>query len=237
MHLAAPVRRITVGRRPESRPESAIALTPSRSAQARHGDGRLAPAGGRPRRRRPRGSFDLDFHTIPCHGDRALVERHCVPKRSRHRKGVLAFLVRDAGTRGFAWANATVARDARNDGVLRFVEAWKARTGRSPAELVFDSRLTTYANLARLDAMGIGFLTLHRRSARLVDALPAEPPERRRRVTLTNIARRFRTPRVPEQTVRLGDCPDPVRQITVRDLGHDSRRRWSPTRPSPRRAT
>ena len=167
------------------------------------------------------GSFDLDFHTIPHHGDGAPVERHCVSKRSRRQKGVLAFLVRDAGTRGFAWANATVAKDARNDGVLRFVEAWKARTGRPPAELVFDSRLTTYANLARLDAMGIGFLTPRRRSARPVDALLAEPPERWRRVTLTNIARRFRTPRILERTVRLGDYPDPVRQIAVRDLGHD----------------
>ena len=129
--------------------------------------------------------------------------------------------MRDAGTRGFAWANATVAKDAQNDEVLRFVEAWKARTGQLPAEPVFDGRLTTYANLARLDAMGIGFLTLRRRSARLVDALLAEPPEKWRRVTLTNVARRFRTPRILEQTVRLGDCPDPVRQIAVRDLGHD----------------
>ena len=167
------------------------------------------------------GSFDLDFHTIPYHGDEALIEKHYVSKRSRRQKGVLAFLVRDAGTRSCAWANATVARDAQNDEVLRFVEAWKARTGQLPAELVFDSRLTTYANLARLDAMGIGFLTLRRRSARLVDALLAEPPEKWRRVSLTNVARRFRTPRILEQTVRLGDCPDPVRQIAVRDLGHD----------------
>ena len=34
-------------------------------------------------------------------------------------------------------------------------------------------------------------------------------------------ARRFRTPRILEETVRLGDCPDPIRQIAVRDLGHD----------------
>ena len=107
------------------------------------------------------------------------------------------------------------------DRVLEASASSVARSGQLPAELVFDSRLTTYANLARLDAMGIGFLTLRRRSARLVDALLAEPPEKWRRVTLTNVARRFRTPRILEQTVRLGDCPDPVRQIAVRDLGHD----------------
>ncbi len=167
------------------------------------------------------GSFDLDFHTIPYHGDEALIEKHCVSKRSRRQKGVLAFLARNAGTRSFAWANAAVTKDAQNDEILRFVEAWERRTGQLPAELVFDSRLTTCANLARLDAMGIDFLTLRRRSARLVSALLAEPPERWRRVSLTNIARRFRTPRILEQMVRIRDCPDPVRQIAVRDLGHD----------------
>jgi hypothetical protein len=39
----------------------------------------------------PRGaSFDLDFHTIPFHGEDALMEKHYVSKRSRRQKGVLA---------------------------------------------------------------------------------------------------------------------------------------------------
>src|SRR5215471_1592821 len=40
-------------------------------------------------------SFDLDFHTIPFHGDDALVEKHYVSKRSRRQKGMLAFLAQD----------------------------------------------------------------------------------------------------------------------------------------------
>ena len=61
-----------------------------------------------------------------------------------------------------AWANAAVAKGVQNDEVLWFVEAWKQRTRQLPAKLVFDSRLTTYANLARLDATGIAFRTLRR---------------------------------------------------------------------------
>jgi hypothetical protein len=41
-------------------------------------------------------SFDLDFHTIPFHGEDALVEKHYVSKRSRSQKGLLAFLAQDA---------------------------------------------------------------------------------------------------------------------------------------------
>ena len=46
-------------------------------------------------------SFNLDFHTIPFHGEDALVEKHYVTKRSRRQKGILVFLVEDAEKRVF----------------------------------------------------------------------------------------------------------------------------------------
>ncbi len=75
-------------------------------------------------------SFDLDFHTIPFHGDDALVEKHYVSKRSRQQKGMLAFLAQDADTRVFCYANAELRKDQQDDEILRFVEFWKQRTGR-----------------------------------------------------------------------------------------------------------
>ena len=56
-------------------------------------------------------SFDLDFHTIPFHGEDALVEKHYVSKRSRRQKGVLAFLAQDADTRVFCYANGELRKD------------------------------------------------------------------------------------------------------------------------------
>ena len=44
-------------------------------------------------------SFALDCHTIPFHGEDALVQKHYVSKRSRRQKGMLAFLAHDADTR------------------------------------------------------------------------------------------------------------------------------------------
>ncbi len=166
-------------------------------------------------------SFDLDFHTIPYHGDDALIEKHYVSKRSRRQKGVLTFLARDADARVFAYAGAGLRKSRQNDEVLRFAEAWRARTGAPPAELVFDSRLTTYANLARLDAMGIAFLTLRRRTARMVASLLAEPPEAWRRITLTNVGRIYRRPRILERRLRIKDYPGEIRQIAIADLGHE----------------
>lgn len=166
-------------------------------------------------------SFDLDFHAIPYHGDEALLEKHYVSKRSRRQKAVLCFLARDAEQRTFAWASARPSKASANDEVLHFADAWKARSGSLPAELVFDSRLTTYANLAELDRRGIAFLTLRRRSAKMVEQLLGQPPQSWKKVTLSNVGRRYRTPRILDQQVRIKDYPRPIRQIAIRDLGHD----------------
>ena len=166
-------------------------------------------------------SFDLDFHTIPFHGEDALVEKHYVSKRSRRQKGILAFLAQDAGKRVFCYANAELDKARQNDEILRFVEYWQQRTGRLPEELVFDSRLTTYPNLNRLNALGIPFITLRRRSAKLLREINATPASAWRRIELKNIARAYRTPRVLDQKIRLDGYDGPIRQLTVTDLGHE----------------
>ncbi len=167
------------------------------------------------------GSFDLDFHTIPHHGDEALMEKHFVSKRSRRQRGILAFVARDDQARVFCYANAKVRKANQADEILRFAEYWRRHTGQWPRELVFDSKLTTYANLAVLQARGIGFITLRRRTAKLIDAIHAIPTEQWRRLTLTNIGRAYRTPRVLEQRVRLRGYPGDLRQLAIMDLGHE----------------
>jgi hypothetical protein len=166
-------------------------------------------------------SFDLDFHTIPFHGADALVEKHYVSKRSRSQKGILAFLAQDAETRVFCYANAELRKDQRDDEILRFVDFWKRRTGRRPQELIFDSQLTTYAKLNELNRMGIDFITLRRRSAKLLAAIARAPISAWRRVELENVARAYRTPRVLDRQITLTDYEGPLRQLTIAELGHE----------------
>lgn len=166
-------------------------------------------------------SFDLDFHTIPYHGDDALVEKHYVSKRSRRQKGMLAFLAQDADTRVFCYANGQLRKPAQNDEILHFVEFWKARTGHLPEELVFDSKLTTYANLNRLNELGVAFITLRRRSTKMLEAIRQVPTSAWRRIELAGIARAYRTPKILDETIRLTGYQGPLRQLTVTDLGHE----------------
>src|SRR4029453_17405818 len=110
------------------------------------------------------------------------IEKHYVSKRSRRQRGMLAFLAQDAGTRVFCYANGQVPKAAQNDEILRFVRFWKQRTGRYPEELIFDSKLTTYANLDELNRLGVHFITLRRRTARLMNEIRGTPPSAWRRI-------------------------------------------------------
>lgn len=166
-------------------------------------------------------SFDLDFHTIPFHGEDALVEKHYVSKRSRRQKGVLAFLAQDADRRVFCYANADLRKDQQNDEILQFVSFWKQRTGRLPEELIFDSRLTTYGNLNRLNEQGIDFITLRRRSATMLREIAAQPASAWRRIELEAVSRAYRTPRILDQKIALPDYEGPIRQLVVTELGHE----------------
>jgi len=166
-------------------------------------------------------SFDLDFHTIPFHGEDALVEKHYVSKRSRQQKGILAFLAQDAETRVFCYANAELRKDQRDDEILRFVAFWKQRTGSLPKELIFDSKLTTYAKLSELNRMGIPFITLRRRSQKLLAELGRTPPSAWRRVELEGVSRIYRTPRVLDRPIAPKGYEGPIRQLTITDLGHE----------------
>jgi hypothetical protein len=168
------------------------------------------------------GSLDLDFHTVPAHTDKEPLQSHYVTRRSHRQQGVLMFLARDAQERVLCYSNAAVSKEQQADEILRFVDFWKAQTGQMPAELVFDSGLTTHPNLRRLDEQGIHFLTLRRRTRSMLAAIYAQPAAAWRRVTLRSLSRTYRTPRVLDERVQLkGYGEQPIRQLSVIDLGHE----------------
>ena len=166
-------------------------------------------------------SFDLDFHTIAFHGEEALMEKHYVSKRSRRQKGILAFLAQDAEKRVFCYANGQLRKDEQNEEVLRFVQFWKERTGKLPEELIFDSKLTTYVHLNRLNQMGIAFITIRRRSAKMLQKIYQEPVSAWRRIELQGVSRTYKTPRILDSRIDLPGYQGPIRQVVVDELGHE----------------
>lgn len=168
----------------------------------------------------PRGDdFDLDFHTIPSYYTHSVRGKRHVSKRSRRQRGVLAFLARDVAASAFTYVNATGSKQEQAAEILGFAAACQQRNGAYPSLLVFDSTLTTFANLAALHALGIGFLTLRRRTKRVLAEVRTAPVDDWQSVRLTNPERGFRRPRALDQCLDLPGYPQPIRQIAVYSIG------------------
>lgn len=164
-------------------------------------------------------SFNLDFHSVPYYGEDPLVESHYVSMRSRSQPSVLAFLAQDEQSQSFCYSNADVRQGEQGNEIFAFIAFWKQAHRRLPKELVFDSKLTTQANLARLDQMGIAFITLRQRRPKVLQEVYSLPRSAWRRVELDVLTREYRTPRVYEQRIKLEGRT--FRQIFVLDLGHE----------------
>src|SRR6266704_3966057 len=164
-------------------------------------------------------SFNLDFHSVPYYGEHPAIERHYVSMRSRRQPSVLVFLAQDAGSQVFCYSNADLRKGEEAQEVFQFVAFWKRTHGELPRHLVFDSKLTTQRGLPRLDKMDIPFITLRRRSRKLLEQVYGLPPSAWRTIELDVPTRKYRTPRVYEQSVAMAGRR--FRQMFIQDLGHE----------------
>jgi transposase len=167
----------------------------------------------------PGNSLNLDFHSVPYFGEHPLVQSHYLPRRSRRQPSILTFLAQDADSLVFCYSNADIRKGEEAQEIFRFIEFWTRQHGSPPQHLVFDSKLTTYDGLDRLDEAQITFITLRRRSPGLLAEIAQLPPSAWRQITLDLPQRKYRTPRVFEQKVQ--PRKRSYRQFFIKDLGHD----------------
>lgn len=166
-------------------------------------------------------SINLDFQSLPYFGEEDVVEKHYVSMRSRRQKSILVFFAQDKKSKIFCYSNADLRKGEEADEIFCFIDFWRKQTGKIPPHLVFDSKLTTYKNLSKLNEMKITFITLRRRTPKLLQEVANTPYSAWRKIELRNVARKFRTPKVIDKKVNLNDYRGNIRQVMVKDLGHD----------------
>jgi transposase-like protein len=167
------------------------------------------------------GDLDLDFHAIMHWGEDVALEKHYLPRRSQRTRSVLTFFAQDAATDTLVYANADLTKATQAGEALAFAEHWQALTGRWPALLVMDQKVTTQPVLAELNARGIGFLTLRMRSPALTRHIEQLPAAAWRTVRLDRDGA-YRRPKVVDEQATLSAYPHPVRQLIVTGLGRDT---------------
>jgi transposase-like protein len=168
------------------------------------------------------GIFDLDFHAVMHWGHDPVLERHYVPTRSQRARSVLTFFAQDSGTHNLVYANADLSKASQAREVIAFCDHWKQASGKDPAMLVMDQKVTTQAVLGELDARGVKFLTLRMRSPALTRHISGLAAKDFKTIALDRAGPHNR-PKVHEDpAVKLTSYPGTVRQLVVTGLGRDT---------------
>lgn len=163
--------------------------------------------------------INLDFHTVPHFGDESVLEKHWAGARNKVMKGALTLFAQDADSKLIVYTAADIQRQEADSQVLDFLAFWKTINHRSFPTLVFDSKFTSYENLAELDIMGVNFITLRRRGKNLIKQ--AEELEPWKRVQIPHAKRKYANPLVHDSLISLRGYPGSIRQVVMRDNGHE----------------
>lgn len=166
-------------------------------------------------------TFSLDFHPIPYRGEQEALETHYIPLAGKAQASVLSFFALEQESRVLCYANANLTRVEQPGEVMRFVEFWKELTGSDPSWLYFDSKVTTYAELDRLNQRGIDFITIRRRGESVVKRLRGLPASAWSQATIATPKRCHQKIRYIDERVRLHDYEGRIRQVAVDGLGNE----------------
>jgi len=166
------------------------------------------------------GQVNMDFTAIPHWGDASVLENNWSGKYGKRLKSVLSVLCQDPDTGIFSYSDAAVRHRNEVDCVLEFVDFWK-EGGRKPSCLIFDSKFTTYENLEKLDRDKIRFITLRRRSKKLLAELHDIPDEEWSNVKVEGPSRKHKRLKIHESEILLDKTTRYFRQIIVSGNGHE----------------
>jgi len=163
--------------------------------------------------------INLDFHSIPHYGEESTLENHWVPMRGKAMKSVLSFFAQDLDTTYLCYSNGDLKKEEEADEILAFVSFYKKATGQKPQCLIFDSKLTTYAHLDRLNQQGIRFITLQRRGKKILASLEAISAWQSIRLDIPS--RKHQLLKIHDGETRLVGYTGALRQIIVTGTGRE----------------
>lgn len=166
-------------------------------------------------------TINLDFHTIQHYGDESTLEKHWSGARNKCVKGVLTLIAQDGDSRCQLYVDTDIKRSEASDKILEFVQFWKKIRGKFKHTLVFDSKLTNYASLEKLNQEGVKFITLRRRGKKLVNDANAIPGHEWKSIQLNAPRRKYQKLQVHDSTISLKEYGDDLRQVIMKGNGRE----------------
>ena len=160
---------------------------------------------------------NIDFTTIPYWGDDSHLENNWSGTRNKALASISAVLAQDPDSGIITYGDTNIRHKQQSDVAVEFLDFYNSNGIGNIKYLVFDSKFTTYANLAKL-AEDIKFLTIRRRGKKIVEELEKRPPSSWKKVRVTMANGKGRNLRVNDEKIFLKDYGDELRQIAI--TGH-----------------
>jgi transposase len=155
---------------------------------------------------------NLDFTTIPHWGEESHLENNWSGTRNKVIKSILAAIAHDPDSGIITYGDTTIRHDNQKDAVLEFLDFYKKDSNLK--YLVFDSKLTTYQNLRKLEDDNIKFLTIRKRGKKIVKELEELPKNEFKKIRVKS-ANGTRQIKAVDKTIFLRGYGKKIRQIAI----------------------
>jgi len=160
---------------------------------------------------------NIDFTTIPYWGDDSHLENNWSGTRNKALASISAVLAQDPDSGILTYGDTNIRHEQKNDVSIEFLDFYNSKGGNDLKYLVFDSKFTTYKNLAKL-GNDIKFLTIRRRGKKIVEELNQKPPSSWKKVRVIMANGKGRILRVNDEEIFLKDYGNKIRQVAI--TGH-----------------
>jgi len=160
---------------------------------------------------------NIDFTTIPYWGDDSHLENNWSGIRNKALASISAVLAQDPDSGIITYGDTNIRHEQQSDVAVEFLDFYNSNGKNNIKYLVFDSKFTTYANLAKLGE-NIKFLTIRRRGKKIVEELNKKSPSSWKKVRVTMANGKGRNLKVNDEKIYLKDYGAELRQIAI--TGH-----------------
>lgn len=160
---------------------------------------------------------NIDFTTIPYWGDDSHLENNWSGTRNKALASISAVLAQDPDSGIITYGDTNIRHEQQSDVAVEFLDFYNSNGDSNIKYLVFDSKFTTYANLAKLGEE-IKFLTIRRRGKKIVEELDKKQSSSWKKVRVVMANGKGRNLRVNDEKIYLKDYGGELRQIAI--TGH-----------------
>ena len=169
-------------------------------------------------------SFSLDFHPIGHRGEENELENHYQPMRGKAGPSVQTFFASEHKSHVLCYADANLTRERQAGVIHEFIQFCTGFSKQDPLWLYFDSKLTTYAELSKINQRkkpNVWFVTIRRRGSRILQRLAKLPAGTWQKAVIDIPRRRHQNIQYVDERVTLPDYAGEIRQVAVKGLGRE----------------